>query len=925
MRIASRADLTQGLEATQPTAGKDAPPGEGDERGEGDKRGEGDERARPTWRPGAVVAGRYRLERLLGEGGMGVIWAASHTLTGKPFALKFVKGGAVRGVVGMRLLREAKLASSVRHPNVVEVHDVEIEGGAPVMVMELLSGESLASRLRREPRLPLGEVASIFLPVISAVGTAHALGIVHRDLKPENIFLVDGSSERVKVLDFGIAKLTATSGQDAQTTGLTESGTRLGTPCYMSPEQTFGDRQIDHRTDNWSLGLILYECLSGVLPTRADNAGQVFKIIVTGAIPPLEKVAPDVPRELARVVGRLLSTDRQARLSDLSEVARALAPFAQGAAPSFGAPEPPALGISEPPRALGGEAADGDVVDPLAATERLGAAARRDELRSTERRLGLRAAAWKISLAMALAAVIAGALALRGGPRPVGATTVPGPRSISTALALYSAALKAAGDANEGKAVDGLRQAISVDDSFAEAHLRLAIYAPEPAEARDHYRRAEELSAELDPRDRALLAAMEPALGRDPADSARCTERLTALTARHPYDRDAELLALLARCALRSDVHTSVAAARRVIAIDPEYAQGWATLAQSLWQLGSFNDSAAALDRCLAISPTAASCYEIRSEHHSALGRCADVEEDLWLTRPTTSGRGRLIFRRLAWSSYAQGRSLDAVREAMRQSRVSLPHKERRFTALLDESNLNAIQGNFSQAEGQLRQARMYISADSRGHADVVRALIDVCLETDRRREAADIAKTCLDNYSACAGGSPDLLRVMLHAGLIARAEFQEKVAELLSPSSVQGAADPARSAVVQAYARWIEHPEEAAEAVPVLPMTALMSNQVGQEVQADVGAVFYLAGMPLHAIPTLRKAVTTCDMLGWPVRYVRSFWFLGQALEQMGEISGACEAYASVIDRWGNASPRSVTAEQARARMKAIACRPVE
>ena len=127
-------------------------------------------------------------------------------------------------------------------------------------------------------------------------------------------------------------------------------------------------------------------------------------------------------------------------------------------------------------------------------------------------------------------------------------------------------------------------------------------------------------------------------------------------------------------------------------------------------------------------------------------GRCADVEADLWLTRPTTSGRGRLIFRRLAWSSHAQGRSLDAVREAMRQSRVSLPHKEQRFTALFDESYLNAILGNFSQAEGQLRKARMYISADSRGHADVVRALIDVCLETDRRREAADIARTCLDN-----------------------------------------------------------------------------------------------------------------------------------------------------------------------------------
>ncbi|AUX22570.1 uncharacterized protein SOCEGT47_030740 [Sorangium cellulosum] len=904
--------MTQGLEATRHAAGEGSPPGAGNERAAS---------ARPWWRPGLVVDGRYRLDRLLGEGGMGVVWAASHTLTGKPFALKFVKGGAVSGAVGVRLLREARIVSTLRHPNVVEVHDlIELDGGTPVMVMELLSGESLARRLLREPRMPLREVAAIFLPVISAVRTAHALRIVHRDLKPENIFLVDGSSARVKVLDFGIAKRTALEGQDAQTTGLTDSGTRLGTPCYMSPEQAFGE-PIDHRTDIWSLGLLLYECLSGVLPTRADNAGQVFKIIVTGAISPLDRTAPHVPRELSSLVSRMLSTARDARLADLGEVVRVLEPLAQAAPPCLDAPAPPAAVRSEPPvmepdRHAGEE---GDGVDPMAATERTDIAARPAQRPSAGRRAGARAAAWTIGLGVALAGSLAGALALRGEPPPEVAAITVLPRSGPQAHGLYTAALQAARDAREAEAVDLLRQAVATDDAFAAAHLRLAIHAPELAEARKHHARAEALSAALDPDERAILAAMEPALGRDVADTALCAERLGALAAQHPDD--AELLSLLARCALRSDIHASVAAARRIVEIEPHHARGWAALARSLQRLGSLNESAAAIDRCLAISPRAASCYEVRSELHSALGLCADVEHDLQLMLPAARGRGPQILRKLASSIHAQGRSPDAVRELTRQSRVSLPEAERRHVSLLDEANLSAFMGNFAAAEDQLRRARLWISADSRAHADVARALIDIALETDRALEAASIAETCVENYSACATGSADLLRVMRHAGLLTRAEFQRRRAEQLSPSRAPGAADLAPSAWMRAHARWIGDPEEAAEDAPALPLAALMSHQVGHEVHADIGAVYHLAGMPHHAIYALRRAVTTCDGLGWPVRYVRSFWFLGQALEQTRDVPGACEAYASVIARWGSAAPRSVTAERARARMTALGC----
>ncbi|WP_437728328.1 protein kinase domain-containing protein [Sorangium sp. So ce861] len=912
MRSAPEVSHTQDLQATPDAPGRGAPPGEGDERAAG---------ARRSFRPGDIVAGHYRLERLLGEGGMGVVWAASHARTGARVALKFVKG--VSGAVHLRLLREARIAHELDHPNVVAVHDVALEDGAPVMVMELLSGESLADRLSRGPRMCLPEVASIFMQVVSAVGAAHARGVIHRDLKPENIFLVDGSSQRVKVLDFGIAKLTAASGHDARTPGLTESGTRLGTPCYMSPEQVFGD-PVDHRTDIWSLGLLLYECLSGDLPTRADNAGQVFKIIVTGGIPPLESAAPGVPPELASLVRSMLSVARDARPSDLCEVHAALAALAQqAAAPSSGAPASPAPVPSGPPvKAPAGEAVEGDEVDPMAPTQRPNAPPPPAEPRSTGRRTAVRAAAWAIGLAVALAGLVAVALAWREGPAPV--EERPPPRASNPrALSRYAAALEAVGDANEGEAAERLRQAIALDDALAAAHLRLAIYAPDRAEARRHYARAEALRDGLDPRERALLHAMEPLLGGDPGDAALCAARLSALAAQRPGD--AEVLALLARHALRWNIHASVEAAARATTSEPQRAQGWAALARSLRHLGSFQDAAAAVDQCLAISPQAASCYEVRSEIHSALGSCGEVEHDLQLMLWMTGTRGQVIQRKLASSSYAQGRSADAVMVPLRQGWVSLPDSERRYVALIDEASVRALTGDFAEAEVLLRSARLRMSAESRAHADVARALVDIYLETDREIEAARIAETCLDNYVACASGSADLLRVMLHAGFISWAAFQERRADHLPPSGVPAGAERGLSALVRAHARWIEGFEEAAEAVPALPVSALMSDLVDHDVHADLGAVYHLAGMPGHAIPALHKAVMTCDMLDWPVTYVRSFWFLGQALEQTGDTPGACQAYASVIERWGGASPPSQTAARARERSRALGCGPID
>jgi serine/threonine protein kinase len=294
--------------------------------------------SQPSLAAGQLIAKRYRLDHELGRGGMGVVWAATHLVTGRRVAVKFLLGHAdPHAELRRRFLREARAAAAVDHPNVVEVIDVvELEDETPAIVMELLSGETLRDKLAREKRLPLAHAASILLPVAEAVATAHARGIVHRDLKPENIFLAQSTRwrEHVKVLDFGIAKLVGLATGGSETDAVTGTGSTLGTPCYMAPEQTLGQKDIDHRADIWSLGVILYECLAGVRPLQGSSVGQVVLQLATEGVRHLEQVVPGLPKEATALVMRMLARERTDRPQDLKDVCAALSRLAQGDAPA---------------------------------------------------------------------------------------------------------------------------------------------------------------------------------------------------------------------------------------------------------------------------------------------------------------------------------------------------------------------------------------------------------------------------------------------------------------------------------------------------------------------------------------------------------------------------------------------------------------
>jgi serine/threonine protein kinase len=239
-----------------------------------------------------VVAGRFRLNRLLGRGGMGSIWHATHLGLDIPCALKFIEGHlAEMADMNARFEREAKAAAKLRSPHVVQILDHGIWEGIPYIAMELLEGEDLGKRLERVGKLPPSEVVAIIDQVTRALGKAHGMGIVHRDLKPDNIFLVkDDDREIAKVLDFGIAKTSV-----ELASGATKTGAMLGTPYYMSPEQAQGIKAVDLRADLWSLAVIAYECVTGARPFESEALGDLLMRIIIAPLPVPSQVAQVPP------------------------------------------------------------------------------------------------------------------------------------------------------------------------------------------------------------------------------------------------------------------------------------------------------------------------------------------------------------------------------------------------------------------------------------------------------------------------------------------------------------------------------------------------------------------------------------------------------------------------------------------------------
>ena len=296
-------------------------------------------------RIGSLLASKYRLEALLGSGGMGDVYRALNVQAGRPVAIKVLHAEHANNPLFVeRFLREARAANLVRHPNVVDVIDVGREpDGVPFIVQELLEGEDLGKlATRRGGKLPVSEVIELIVPVIEAVAEAHARGVIHRDLKPENVFLANGRNGPVpKLLDFGISKMRSAD------LAPTQAGLVMGTPAYIAPELLKGSSEADARSDVWALGILIFELVAGRTPFQAADPITLFRSILDTDAPRLVDVEKGVSPWLSKIVERALKRNREERYANATELADAL----RTAAPPSSAPN--ALRVGSSPDLLG--------------------------------------------------------------------------------------------------------------------------------------------------------------------------------------------------------------------------------------------------------------------------------------------------------------------------------------------------------------------------------------------------------------------------------------------------------------------------------------------------------------------------------------------------------------------------------------------
>jgi eukaryotic-like serine/threonine-protein kinase len=840
----------------------------------------------PPLRPGDAV-GRFVVVSELGRGGMGVVYAAEDRTLGRTVALKVLlptEDDRRR----RRFLREARAAAAISHPGIAVVYEISEIDGRVVIAMELVRGRTLRARLA-EGVLPVAEAARVGRAIASALGRAHERGVVHRDLKPENVMI--GDDGQIKLLDFGLAKPIVEGGAELGTaTTATEDGRLVGTPSYMSPEQA-KSRPVDARSDVFSFGVMLYEMLTGRRPFAGPTVIELFIALDRDEPAPPSQVNPRVPAAIERVVLRCLQKDPAARYADggalLADLDRAASPRSS----RFG-----------------------------------------------------RIAAAAIAV-LAIAAAGAGALVMRRAPPwvPVPITDLPAPRSSRPeAVAAYQASLASMREgASPG---DGLRRALELDPDLAEAHLQMVPLAMEHRmeTARAHFRRAEELRSALGERDRAMLDAFEPLVQRQPADWAETNRRLEAALTRFAGDVELWYLLGLGR-ANYDDMEASVRDFRRAIELDPAFAPAYASMGMDLAYLGRFDEALGAVDRCLAVRPGSEACLRIATRVYAARGEC-DAMEGTTRRMLAAGSEAYFAYPVLADALAAGDRPIATVREAIRQADVGLAllppgitsdawRKQRSAVLRMDEAS---FEGDF---EASARVAGEYApiveaSRQQNEHGVFARELGRVYLEMGRPADAARLAVDFLDRRdawepapgaedTAMAGdATPFLLLTALRAGAISRADFEAR-RDAFRRAWKARVTPVSRSFLwFYGYAAMVDGPDDARAALEALPEYAPLPPFCPSSLaEVDVGRTFLLGGRTDEAIAWLERATRGCFALHFPLEHAQAFAWLGQAREAKGDARGACAAYREVIARWGQAKPRSVTADHARARVAALAC----
>jgi serine/threonine-protein kinase len=875
-----------------------------------------DDRAPPSAGPAfkhPERIGHFHLLAEIGRGGMGVVYLAEDENLRRRVAVKLLPGSAATNEERRRrFLREARAAAAVSHPNLVTVHEIgEIEGQAYI-AMEFLHGENLAQHLAAR-RLPVDEAMGLARNVLAGMACAHEAGLVHRDLKPGNVMVT--TEGIAKVLDFGLAKLL-TGGSAVAVTGptLTHDGHVLGTPSYMSPEQARG-LPLDRRTDVFSFGVVLFEMLTGRRPFGGETSADVVSSLLRDVPPSIASLNPEVDPGLNALVARCLEKRPEDRysgcaevLTDLDRVAtarRSGVPISVSAAHSPAATNDGGLARPRPPK---------KTIRFLIPAVSLAAVA---------------AAAAMVIWPKSQPTTPASAAMMPAKSPGTAITDLPMPMSSSTeALAAFGQGLQAIRDADWGRAQDRLMEAVARDPTLSSAYLRLAIVGSAEKDdmqtSREAFARAVESRAKLSERDQMLLNALEPIMNRDPPEWRVTHDRLGEATKRYPDD--AELFHWYAMYG-EYDPQQAEEAERRAVTLDPQFADAWQLLGEYLSEQNRVDEAFAAIDRCIAISPVTADCRGQRAAIYSVAGLCDKMEEDLRRGLSSSPRAGSWYDHRAA-ALYALGRPPEAVLEAFRMRWALLPASRRRSVELHDRARLAMANGRFDEADALARDGEQEVetatSAALHGRYTWIR--IQVAREIGKPKDAALMAQRFLARKEAwvSAGMEIDptvlLLRVMEGGGLITHDERVRRQAEWLTKAE-RASTHGLRLELWKAqYFDGVERSDEASEALALLPKYGPVTPTRHSKM-SFLGPMYLRAGRPAEAIPLLKEVAYSCEALGAPMFHEHTVAQLGEALEQTGDVAGACSAYRRVLATWGKARPRSVTAEKVRARVAALRC----